>query len=194
MDRLADAIRELDAPTRALLDLSIRRRIRDDAMAPLLRTDPFHLAWRRARALERIAAAIGDEEDFLALGEVRAALTRLPDEAWSVPAALPPPQPEPAVAQLAEPEPVAEPEPGPSVAVPITPTVALVPRARSLVVLTGETLELNLPEPVLHALARSRELADYVRSDAAAPVRRNALVAAIAALFGLLFGRRRRRR
>jgi hypothetical protein len=192
MDRLADAIRELDAPTRALLDLSIRRRIRDDAMAPLLRTDPFHLAWRRARALERIAAAIGDEDDFLALGDVRAALTRLPDEAWSVPAALPPPQAEPPA--IREPEPLVSPEPEPAVSVPITPTVALVPRGRSLVVLTGQTLELNLPEPVLHALERSRELADYVRSDAAAPVRRNAIVAAIAAFFGLLLGRRRRRR
>jgi hypothetical protein len=174
MDRLADAVRELDPATRALLDLSIRRRIRDDAMAPLLRTDPFHLAWRRARALERIAASIGDEDDFLALGDVRAALTRLPGDAWLVPAALPAPAPEPT--QIAQ------------------PTLALVPREDGLVVLNGNTLELNLPQPVLHALERSRELAEYVRSDAAAPVRRNAIVAAIAAFFGLLLGRRRRRR
>jgi hypothetical protein len=184
MDRLADAIRQLDAPTRALLDLSIRRRIRDDAMAPLLRTDPFHLAWRRARALERIAAAIGDDEDFLALGEVRAALTRLPDDAWFVPVALPAPAPEPATAELPEPA-VADASPA---------AVALVPRGNGLVVLKGHTLELNLPEPVLHAIERSRDLAAYVRSDAAAPVRRNALLAAIAAFFGLLLGRRRRRR
>ncbi len=178
MDRLAAAVGELDPATRALLDLSIRRRIRDDAMAPLLRTDPFHLAWRRARALERIAAAIGDEDDFLALGDVRAALTRLPGDAWLVPAALPAPAP---VAALPT-------EPSPQ------PTLALVPRPDALVVLNGHTLELNLPQPVLHALERSRELAEYVRSDAAAPVRRNAIVAAIAAFFGLLLGRRRRRR
>lgn len=181
MDRLAGAVRELDPATRALLDLSIRRRIRDDAMAPLLRTDPFHLAWRRARALERIAAAIADDDDFLALGEVRAALTRLPDDAWLVPAALPAPAPEPTPIAAA-------PEPTPQ------PTLALVPRDHALVAFNGHVLELNLPHSVLYAIERSRELAEYVRSDAAAPVRRNAIVAAIAAFFGLLLGRRRRRR
>ena len=183
MDRLADAIRELDAPTRALLDLSIRRQIRDDAMAPLLRTDPFHLAWRRARALERVAAAIGDDEDLLALGDVRAAITLLPGDAWLVPAALPAPEP---VAELPKPETEQAPAD--------TPTLALVSREQSLVVLKGQTLELNLPPQMLRALGRSRELAAYVRSDAAAPVRRNAFVAALAAFFGLLLGRRRRRR
>jgi hypothetical protein len=80
-DRLADCVRRLDPGTRALLDLSVRRRLRDDAMAPLLRIDPFHLAWRRARALERVASEMGGDEP-LPLASVRAALEVLPREAW----------------------------------------------------------------------------------------------------------------
>ena len=88
IDRLADCVRRLDPGTRALLDLSVRRRLRDDAMAPLLRTDPFHLAWRRARALERVASDVGGDEP-MPLAAVRAALEALPREVWdplSVPA------------------------------------------------------------------------------------------------------------
>ena len=89
IDRLADCVRRLDPGTRALLDLSVRRRLRDDAMAPLLKTDPFHLAWRRARALERVASDLGGASEPLPLAQVRAALEVLPREAWdplSVPA------------------------------------------------------------------------------------------------------------
>ena len=81
VDRLADCVRRLDPGTRALLDLSVRRRLRDDAMAPLLRTDPFHLAWRRARALERVASEVGGDEP-LPLAQVRSALESLPREVW----------------------------------------------------------------------------------------------------------------
>ena len=106
---LADCVRRLDPGTRALLDLSVRRRLRDDAMAPLLGTDPFHLAWRRARALERVASDLGGDQP-LPLAQVRAALESLPREAWdplsssALEAATP-------VAAIAEAEPeVAEPE------------------------------------------------------------------------------------
>ena len=106
VDRLADCVRRLDPGTRALLDLSVRRRLRDDAMAPLLRTDPFHLAWRRARALERVASDLGGDEP-IPLASVRAALETLPREVWdplSVPA-LPREASEPASAPApAEPE------------------------------------------------------------------------------------------
>jgi hypothetical protein len=81
IDRLADCVRRLDPGTRALLDLSVRRRLRDDAMAPLLRTDPFHLAWRRARALERVASEVGGD-DAMPIAQVRAALETLPREVW----------------------------------------------------------------------------------------------------------------
>src|SRR3954467_15120740 len=88
LDPLSRCVRRLAPATRALLDLSVRRGVRDDQMAPLLRTDPFHLAWRRARALERVATEVGGDEP-LPLAQVRAALETLPREAWdplSVPA------------------------------------------------------------------------------------------------------------
>src|SRR4051812_39220736 len=80
-ERLAEGVRRPDPGTRALLDLSVRRRFRDDAVAPLLKTDAVHPAWRRARALERVATAVGGDEP-LPLGQVRAALEALPAEAW----------------------------------------------------------------------------------------------------------------
>ena len=93
LDRLASCVQRLDPATRALLDLSVRRGVRDDQMAPILRTDVFHLAWRRARALEHVANEIGGAP----LGEVRIALEALPREAWGLPGmgqpALPPPAP-----------------------------------------------------------------------------------------------------
>jgi hypothetical protein len=96
MERVAASVQRLDPATRALLDLSVRRRVRDDAMAPVLRTDPFHLAWRRARALERIADEIGSDGRPAELADVRAALEALPREAWGLPGlgapALPPPR------------------------------------------------------------------------------------------------------
>jgi hypothetical protein len=93
LDRVAACVQRLDPATRALLDLSVRRGVRDDQMAPILRTDAFHLAWRRARALEHVASEIGGAP----LGEVRLALEALPREAWGLPGmgppALPPPAP-----------------------------------------------------------------------------------------------------
>src|SRR5947209_4208949 len=82
LDELGSCVRALDPATRALLDLSVRRNLRDDAMAPMLKTDPFHLAWRRARALERVASDLGGDPPP-ALTIVRAALSELPDEAWT---------------------------------------------------------------------------------------------------------------
>src|SRR3954451_9632850 len=80
-DRLADCVRRLGPRPRALLDLSVRRRLRDDAMAPLLHIDAFHLAWRRARALEQVASDVGGDEP-LPLAMVRSALEALPAEVW----------------------------------------------------------------------------------------------------------------
>jgi hypothetical protein len=98
LDRLASCVQRLDPPTRALLDLSVRRGVRDDQMAPILRTDPFHLAWRRARALEKIASELGAGGRAAPLGEVRMALEALPRDAWGLPEAGPPalPAPQPA--------------------------------------------------------------------------------------------------
>jgi hypothetical protein len=95
LDRLAECVRRLDPATRALLDLSVRRGVRDDQMAPILRTDPFHLAWRRARALEKVANEVGSGSEPAPLGEVRMALEALPREAWGLPGAGPPALPAP---------------------------------------------------------------------------------------------------
>jgi hypothetical protein len=97
LEQLGLCVRRLDPGTRALLDLSVRRRLRDDDMAPMLRTDPFHLAWRRARALERVAGGLGGDPPP-PLSEVRAALAELPDELWSPLAQLMPPAPAPSLA------------------------------------------------------------------------------------------------
>src|SRR5919199_2572482 len=86
---LEASVRALDPASRALLDLSLRRRLRDDDMAPLLRIDAFNLAWRRARAIERIASGLG-LTDPGGLAQVRAALPYLPESAWCVPLGLPP--------------------------------------------------------------------------------------------------------
>ena len=98
LERLAACVQRLDPPTRALLDLSVRRGVRDDQMAPILRTDPFHLAWRRARALERLAGELGEGERAAPLGEVRMALEALPREAWGLPGAGQPALPAPDLA------------------------------------------------------------------------------------------------
>jgi hypothetical protein len=89
MDGLVAGVRALDPASRALLDLSLRRRLRDDDMAPLLRIDAFNLAWRRARALERLASALG-LADPAGLAQVRAALPYVPEDAWCVPLGLGP--------------------------------------------------------------------------------------------------------
>lgn len=109
LERLATCVQRLDPATRALLDLSVRRGVRDDQMAPILRTDAFHLAWRRARALEHVANELGGAP----LGEVRMALEALPREAWGLPAVAQPalPAPAPAVGAELVPAPAAAMEP-----------------------------------------------------------------------------------
>src|SRR5437763_16203190 len=90
LDRLSECVRRLDPATRALLDLSVRRGVRDDQMAPLLRPDPFHLAWRRARALERVATDVGRDSPA-PLAAVRAAIELLPGDAFVERPSLPAP-------------------------------------------------------------------------------------------------------
>jgi hypothetical protein len=80
-DRLTAALEELDPGARALLDLSLRRGIRDEDLAELLKTEPSEVARRRADAIERVAAEVGSSPD--ANGpEVRVALAELPPESW----------------------------------------------------------------------------------------------------------------
>jgi hypothetical protein len=131
LDRLATCVQRLDPATRALLDLSVRRGVRDDLMAPILRTDAFHLAWRRARALEHVASEVGGAP----LGEVRMALEALPREAWGLPGVGPPALP-PGPSSSASPKRFArEASPAPP---PAAAGTALVPAAAA---------ELDVPVP-----------------------------------------------
>jgi hypothetical protein len=61
----------------------------------VLRTDPFHLAWRRARALEQVAGELGSDGAPAPLGDVRMALEALPASAWGLPGMGPPALPPP---------------------------------------------------------------------------------------------------
>ena len=164
LDGLEARVRALDPATRALLDLSLRRRLRDDDMAPLLRIDAFNLAWRRARAIERLASELGLTEPS-GLAQVRAALPHISERAWLVPPALP------AGGEVVEGEAVtmefeaiaAEPRP---LAVRPLPPAAPVPVPR-------------LSEALRGAIARPGAA-------------RGALIAAGGALVGALLSRRRR--
>jgi hypothetical protein len=93
MQALEDCVRALDPASRALLDLSLRRRLPLEAMAVVLQTDPFDLARRRARAVARIAADL-DLEGPGVVACVKTALSRMADEAWLVPLAPKPVQAE----------------------------------------------------------------------------------------------------
>jgi len=112
LERLESCVRRLDPAERALLDLSLNRGMTDAAMAPIVRTDPMRLAWRRARAIERVASRMG-LQDPASIADVRTALTRLPDRAW-LPLELQP-APEPRLLQAGEdtelPAPLLPPEP-----------------------------------------------------------------------------------
>jgi hypothetical protein len=178
LDGLEARVRALDPGSRALLDLSLRRRMRDDDMAPLLRIDAFHLAWRRARAIERLASALG-LLDPSGLAQVRAALPHLPDSAWMATPALPPGEPETVE--------------GEAVTIGFE---ALGPELRRLEdgaaqALTVRPVEVADPAAVVRPRRSALDVA--VRSAAARPqAARAALLAAGGALFGALLSRRRR--
>jgi hypothetical protein len=101
LDRLANCVQTLDPAARALLDLSLRRGLRDEAIAAIVKQDPFRLAWGRARAIERVAAEMGASGPA-ALRAVRAALPSLPDDAWGLPQLAPPAPPRPSSVALVE--------------------------------------------------------------------------------------------
>src|SRR3954449_11585503 len=107
LDELAVCLRRLDPGSRALLDLSLRRRLPFEAMAGVLHTDPFDLARRRARAVARIAAEL-DLEGSGVVATVKAALSRLPEDAWCVPVAPDPASPSAEVQEAVQAEAMAE--------------------------------------------------------------------------------------
>jgi hypothetical protein len=92
--RLTNAVKGLDPGSRALLDLSLRRRIADDEIAHLLRITPPDVARRRGAAIRNLGAELEIERPDQ-LTAMLAAIAELPPEAWGVPgrrpAAAPPP-------------------------------------------------------------------------------------------------------
>jgi len=86
--QLAQSLGRLDAGTRALLDLSLRRAIPDDQVAKVLGVDATSIPPRRARGIAELA----DMMDIPGPAELAALLIAIPDlpeEAWGVPAPAP---------------------------------------------------------------------------------------------------------
>jgi hypothetical protein len=141
-ERLESCIRRIDPADRALLDLSLNRGIPDWALAPVVKTDPMRLAWKRARAIECVASRMGltDPGD---LGAVRDALIALPDRAWLPLELQPAPQP-----------PVLEP-PEPAGAEPrvVRSTQALAPREAAPA--AGKGMRSSAPAAARSARGRS---------------------------------------
>ena len=85
---LAESLGRLDAGTRALLDLSLRRAIPDDQVAKVLGVDAASIPPRRARGIAQLADMMevpGPSE----LAALLIAIPDLPEEAWGVPAPVP---------------------------------------------------------------------------------------------------------
>jgi hypothetical protein len=85
---LAESLGKLDAGTRALLDLSLRRAIPDDQVAQVLGVDPASIPPRRARGIAQLADMMevpGPSE----LAALLLAIPDLPEEAWGVPTPVP---------------------------------------------------------------------------------------------------------
>jgi hypothetical protein len=86
--RLAESLAQLDAGTRALLDLSLRRAIPDDQVAKVLGVEAASIPPRRARGIAQLADMMevpGPSE----LAALLIAIPDLPEEAWGVPAPAP---------------------------------------------------------------------------------------------------------
>ena len=81
MKDLAAALTRLDAPTRALLDLSLRRGLPDEEIAEVMHTDRDQVASRRVAALDRLADELSldsrEQRD-----ELFATLPDLPRRLW----------------------------------------------------------------------------------------------------------------
>lgn len=81
---LAESLGKLDAGTRALLDLSLRRAIPDDQVAQVLGVDAASIPPRRARGIAQLADMMevpGPSE----LAALLIAIPDLPEAAWGVP-------------------------------------------------------------------------------------------------------------
>ncbi len=119
------SLRNADPEQRALLDLSMRRRVKDDVIAAVLRLQPEDVAPRREAALDRLAWDLGihDEDKRAKLPDE---LRSLPDNQWPSEFDAPP-KPSQDPPKVEAPAPADEPEPP---AAPPPPTPAYEPPAR----------------------------------------------------------------
>jgi len=79
--RLGEALAALDAESRALLDLNVRRGMEESEIAEILNVDADNVASRRRKILERLDSELGliTREDR---DELRATLPDLPPKLW----------------------------------------------------------------------------------------------------------------
>lgn len=116
------SLRKADPQDRALLDLSLRRKVKDDVVAAVLRLQPEEVVYRRAAALDRLAADLGiyDDADRARLSDELAEMpaTEWPDDTKN---GAPDPAPAPVAAAAASPSPSSPPEPPPEPPAPAAP-------------------------------------------------------------------------
>ena len=79
--RLGEALAALDAESRALLDLNVRRGMEENEIAEILNVDADNVASRRRKILEQLDSELGldTREDR---DELRATLPDLPPKLW----------------------------------------------------------------------------------------------------------------
>ncbi len=75
------SLRKADPEARALLDLSLRRRVKDDVIAAVLRMQPEEVAPRREAALDRLAWDLGIH-DLDKRAKLPDELSALPEDQW----------------------------------------------------------------------------------------------------------------
>jgi DNA-directed RNA polymerase specialized sigma24 family protein len=81
MKDLGAALERLDAPSRALIDLSVRRGMADEVIAEVLHVEPDEVSRRRAEILDRLASEL-NLETREQRDELFATLPDLPPELW----------------------------------------------------------------------------------------------------------------
>ena len=78
---IGQALARLDPGTRALLDLAVRKRRDDSAIAEVLHVEADEVGRRRQEALDKLAADLGID-DREQREELVATLPDLPQEVW----------------------------------------------------------------------------------------------------------------
>ncbi len=122
------SLRKADPEARALLDLSLRRRVKDDVIAAVLRLQPEEVAPRREAALDRLAWDLGihDRDKRANLPDE---LTALAEDQWPTEfdAPVPPSQDSPKVEPSAPAEEPPQPERAPAIVPVPTPAPSTPP-------------------------------------------------------------------